>query len=173
MSNYRHATHDAIAPVADGNSKILFLGSIPSPKSVEHGFYYAHPQNRFWRVLAEVLGESFPATTDERKKLALDHGVALWDVLQSCDIDGASDSSIKNAVFNDIDGFLKSHPNIERVFTTGGKAHELLKKYNKTVGNGIISSAVRLPSTSPLNCATTAQALVTAYSVITQNKKDG
>ncbi len=166
MVNLRHATHDTILPIADGNSKVLVLGSIPSPKSVEHGFYYAHPQNRFWRVLSEIYGEPFPQDTAARKNLALSHGIALWDVLYSCDIEGASDSTIKNAVYNDINGLLTSHPNIQKVFTTGGKAHELLKKYNRNVGNALIADAVRLPSTSPLNCAAKLDGLIKAYSVL-------
>lgn len=164
----RKATHRDVAPLINEQCDVLLLGSILSPKSAEARFYYAHPQNRFWRVLAAVLNSRPCDTQQERAELALSHGIALWDVISECDIIGASDSSIKNVVYNDIDGLLKSHPRIKRVFSTGGKAHELLLKYNKTVCNPVIAAAVRLPSTSPLNCATSLEALIEAYSVILQ-----
>lgn len=165
-SQLRKAKHADVAPLVNEQCDVLLLGSMLSPKSAEVKFYYAHPQNRFWRVLAAILDSEPCFTTQERATLALSHGIALWDVISECDIIGASDSSIKNVVYNDIDGLLKSHPRITRVFTTGGKAHELLMKYNKTVRNPVISSAIRLPSTSPLNCTTSFDALVKAYSVI-------
>lgn len=166
MSELRHAVHDGVPPLVDSNSKVLVLGTMLSPKSVEAGFYYAHPQNRFWRVLSNVFDAPFAADTDSRKKLALDSGVALWDVIKSCDIVGAADSTIKNVVYNDIDGLLKIYPKIQRVFATGGTAYRLLLKYNRSINNPIIQNAVKLPSTSPLNCATSFEKLVAEYSVI-------
>lgn len=164
----RKATHQGVAPLIIEQCDALLLGSMLSPKSAEARFYYAHPQNRFWPVLAAVFGERQPTTSDERAAFALEHKIALWDVLSECDIVGAADSTIKNAKFNDIDGLLKAYPNITRVFTTGGKAHELLLKYNKTVDNPIIKNAVRLPSTSSLNCAASLEQLIAAYDIIKQ-----
>lgn len=168
MPKLRHATHELVPPLVDGNSHTLVLGSMLSPKSAEAGFYYAHPQNRFWRVLAAVFGYPCPATVEDKKTLALKNGIALWDVLHSCDILGASDSSIKNAVCNDVQNLLCDYPNITRVFTTGRKAAELLKKYNADIGNDNIASALCLPSPSPLNCAAKFDELVQAYSVLKQ-----
>ncbi len=166
MPTFRHATHYAVPPLVDGNSRTLVLGSMLSPKSVEAAFYYAHPQNRFWRILAAVFDSPIPTTTEDKKILALDNGIALWDVIESCDILGASDSSIKNAVCNDIENLLLQFPNITRIFTTGKKAAELLRRYNASHGNKIIADAVCLPSPSPLNCAVKFDELVKAYSAL-------
>lgn len=165
-NNLRHARHDTVPPLIDENCTVLMLGSMLSPKSAQAEFYYAHPQNRFWRVLAALFCEQCPAEKEARAKLALSHRIALWDVIASCDIFGAADSTISNVVYNDIDGLLKKYTHITRIFTTGGKAHELLMRYNKEIKNPIISAAVRLPSTSPLNCATKIEDLVAAYSII-------
>lgn len=162
----RHARHDNVPPLINDKSKVLVLGSMLSPKSCEAGFYYAHPQNRFWRVLAGLFDEQYALSNDERAKIALDHGIALWDVIAACDIAGAADNTINNVEYNDIVGLLNTHPNIVRIFTTGQKAHELLNKYNKQRQNPIIAAATRLPSTSPLNCATSLDALIAAYGVL-------
>ena len=159
----RKAEHDNVSPLVDEKCDTLVLGSILSPKSAEAQFYYAHPQNRFWRVIAAVFGHEPALTKSERAELAISHGIALWDVIRSCDIVGASDNTITNVEYNDINGFLKRYKRITRIFTTGGKAHELLNKYNETVKNNIISAAVRLPSTSPQNCGIKFDDLVKAY----------
>lgn len=172
-NNIRHATHDNVPPIIDVNSTTLILGSMLSPKSAEAAFYYAHPQNRFWRVLSAVCGNEYPADNQRKVELALSHRIALWDVIASCDIVGASDSTIANVKYNDINGLLLRHPNIARIFTTGGKAHELLMRYNQTINNPIISTAVRLPSTSPQNCKVPLSQLISAYSIINPaNKKE-
>ena len=93
-------------PIYDKDSKVLVLGSIPSPKSRELGFYYGHPQNRFWKVLSKVYDEPIPNTIEEKKTFVLKHHIALWDVVHSCEIVGASDSSIRNVVSNDIENLL-------------------------------------------------------------------
>lgn len=142
--NSERVVHE-FPPVYDKNSRILILGTIPSPKSRERGFYYMHPQNRFWKMLCAVLGEKIPEDTDGRRELCLKHGVALWDVLESCDITGAEDSSIKNAKPNRLELILGSSP-IRAVFTTGKKAHALYKKYFPGLPGDIC-----LPSTSPAN----------------------
>ena len=151
-----------IPPVYDEHSKILILGTMPSPKSREYGFYYSHPQNRFWRVLSELYQEPLPTTVEEKAAFVLRHNIALWDVLKSCQIQGADDSSIRDPVPNDIAG-LVHRTHIARIFTTGTKAAALYKRFcQKTAG-----PAVPLPSTSPANCRHyTVERLVEAYRVI-------
>lgn len=137
-----------IEPVFDENSKILILGTMPSPKSREIGFYYGHPQNRFWRVLAKLFCCDVPQTNEERTALLTAHHIALWDVLSSCDITGADDGSIKNPVPNDLNRVL-SAADIKAVFTTGTKAFAL---YNRLCRKATGIEAFPLPSTSPANC---------------------
>lgn len=137
-------THE-FPPVFDEQSRVLVLGTIPSPRSRELGFYYMHPQNRFWKMLCAVLNEEPPADIEGRKALCLKHGVALWDVLESCEISGAEDSSIKNAVPNDLRRIIECC-DIRAVFTTGKKAHALYGRYFPDLIPDIC-----LPSTSPAN----------------------
>ena len=115
-----------IAQVYDENSRILILGSFPSVKSREAAFFYGHPQNRFWRVLTAVLGEETPQTTAEKKSLLLRHGVALWDVIASCDIAGSSDASITNVAPNDLSRILDTAP-VRRIFCNGGTAYRFYR----------------------------------------------
>lgn len=128
MSSEKHTARveHEFPPVFDENSRVLILGTIPSPKSRERGFYYMHPQNRFWRMLSEVLGEETPADITGRREMCLRRGVALWDVLAECSINGASDSSIKNAVPNRLDTIFQQ-ADIRAVFTTGKKARRCTK----------------------------------------------
>lgn len=136
-----------IKPLYNSSSKILILGSFPSVKSREEGFFYSHPQNRFWRVMASVCSSEIPQTIPEKKRLILDNEFALWDVIHSCDISGSSDSSIKNVAPNNI-GIILENSNVNRIFVNGKKAESLYKKYiEKQVG----IEAVCLPSTSPAN----------------------
>lgn len=151
-------THEFPA-LFDANSEVLLLGSIPSPKSREQGFYYGHPQNRFWKVLASVLNEPLPTTIDEKRSMLLKHHIALWDVLDSCTIIGASDTSIEDVVPNDIASLL-AKTKIKRIFCTGAAAHKLYEKYCEKA-TGI--KAIKLPSTSPANCAVKFEKLVEAY----------
>lgn len=153
--------HD-IKPVYNENSKILFLGTFPSPKSREQGFFYGHPRNRMWKVLAEVLGSCVPETVPDRRNFLIEHGIAMWDVLASCEIDGASDTSIRNEIPNDL-GPVFGNSKIEAVFLTGSKAFELYKKHN---GQKYGIPYFRLPSTSPANAAAGMDRLVSEYSVI-------
>ena len=136
-------------PIYDKDSKVLVLGSIPSPKSRELGFYYGHPQNRFWKVLSKVYDEPIPNTIEEKKTFVLKHHIALWDVVHSCEIVGASDSSIRNVVSNDIENLLLK-TNIKYIITTGKKADSLYQKYTYKKTN---IKSICLPSTSPANCA--------------------
>ncbi len=146
-------------PLYNAHSRVLLLGSMPSPKSREQNFFYGHPQNRFWKVLSAVLDEPLPVTIEEKRALCLRRGVALWDVLASCEIAGASDASIKNPTANDFSPIF-SQAKIRAVFTTGTAAGKLYRSLceQKT---GI--SAVILPSTSPANAAWTFERLVEAY----------
>ena len=146
----------------DKDSRVLILGTIPSPKSREQGFYYGHPQNRFWKVLADVLGEEFPQTVEERKRFLKRNHIALWDVLESCEIKGASDVSIRNARPNDMNRILQA-ADIRAIFATGAKAAQL---YKKLCFPECGVEAVRLPSTSPANCGCSDEKLREAYSQI-------
>ena len=146
----------------DKDSRVLILGTIPSPKSREQGFYYGHPQNRFWKVLADVLGEEFPQTVEERKRFLKRNHIALWDVLESCEIKGASDVSIRNARPNDMNRILQA-ADIRAIFATGAKAAQL---YKKLCFPECGVEAVRLPSTSPANCECSYEKLREAYSQI-------
>ena len=146
----------------DKDSRVLILGTIPSPKSREQGFYYGHPQNRFWKVLADVLGEEFPQTVEERKVFLKRNHIALWDVLESCEIKGASDVSIRNARPNDMNRILQA-ADIRAIFATGAKAAQL---YKKLCFPECGVEAARLPSTSPANCGCSYEKLREAYSQI-------
>lgn len=154
-------THN-IPPLYDSESRVLLLGSIPSPKSREVQFFYGHPQNRFWPVLAAVLGEPLPQTIEEKRAMCLRHHVALWDTIAQCEIAGASDTSIRNAVPNDIGRILRESK-IERIFATGGKSADL---YRKLIEPQTHTPITQLPSTSPANAAWSLERLIDAYHVI-------
>ncbi len=154
-------TH-GIPPVYRADSRVLILGSFPSVRSREVGFFYGHPQNRFWRTLAAVLEDGVPSTIDEKKAFLLKHGIALWDVIESCEITGSSDASIRNAVPNDLPTLLR-RTSIERIYTNGATAQRLYEKYWKTA---LGRDAVCLPSTSPANAAWTQERLNEAWQVI-------
>ena len=148
-----------IRPVYDKNSHILILGSFPSVKSREANFFYGHPQNRFWKVLATVFGAAVPSTVEEKRAFLLEHGVAVWDVIKSCDIVGSSDSSIKNAEPNDLREIL-NNADIRQIFVNGKTAEQYYKKYiEKEIGR----KAICLPSTSPANAAWNVERLVTEW----------
>ena len=154
-------THEFPA-LYDRESQVLMLGSIPSPKSREMAFYYGHPQNRFWKVMAAVLGEDIPETIPQKKAMLKKHHIALWDVLDSCTIVGASDTSIEDPVVNNI-GELVKKSKVSRIFCTGTTAYNLYKKF---CANDVGIEAIKLPSTSPANCAVSLEKLVEAYKVI-------
>lgn len=136
-----------IPPLYNEKSRVLILGSFPSVKSREQAFFYGHPQNRFWRVMANILNEKVPQTTEEKRKIILKNHLALWDVIASCDIEGSADSSIKNVLPNDI-GRIIDKSNIKYIFTNGRTAEKYYIRYTQPV-LGI--KAVCLPSTSPAN----------------------
>lgn len=148
-----------IEPVYNENSRILILGSFPSVKSREEMFFYGHPRNRFWKVLAAVFDSEIPGTVEEKREFLLKNGIALWDVIGSCEVTGSSDSSIRNVLPNDLYKILHHAP-VERIFLNGKTAEKYYKKYlEKTVP----LEAVCLPSTSPANAGWTLEKLVDAW----------
>lgn len=156
-------THE-FEPVYDQASKILILGTFPSVKSRENHFYYGHPQNRFWKVLARLTESETPGTIEEKKKLLLTHGIAVWDVIASCEIQGSSDSSIRNVVPADLTRILEN-ADIRQIYANGGTAKKLYDKYSKgKTGRDIIG----LPSSSPANAAWSLDKLVERWGEIIQ-----
>ena len=161
MAEYEHVKH-TFEPVYDENSRILILGSLPSVKSREQGFYYGHPQNRFWKVLAKLLEWEEPVSIAEKKKMLLENKIAVWDVLESCDIQGSSDSSIKNPVVADIPGLLRK-TKIEKIYVNGTTAGKYYKKYVFPLTG---MEATVLQSSSPLNCRYNMEKLEENWKVI-------
>ncbi|MEN6594508.1 MAG: DNA-deoxyinosine glycosylase [Clostridiaceae bacterium] len=148
-----------IPPVFTSESEILILGTMPSPKSREAAFYYAHPQNRFWPALALVYGGKPPQTVEEKTAFLLNHRLALWDVLHSCDITGASDASIRNPVANDIPALI-AHSSIRRVLCTGAAAARLYRALVEPITN---LACTALPSPSAANAKMSLSSLARAY----------
>lgn len=147
-----------LEPIYDKNSKVLLLGSMPSIKSRESMMYYAHPQNRFWKIMSILFNEEIK----DRKEFVLRHNIALWDTIESCDIEGSSDASIKNVIPNDI-GMLVRNSQVKYIFTIGRKSDELYRKYiMKSVG----IEPIMLPSTSPANAGNKLGDLVEKFKVI-------
>lgn len=149
-------------PLYDENSKILILGSFPSVKSREQMFFYGHPQNRFWRVVAQVYGVAVPQSIEEKRAFLLARGIALWDVIASCSITGSSDASIKDVCANDLAPILNG-ARIERIFVNGKTAEKYFNQYIKPRQG---REAICLPSTSPANAAWSVEKLTEAWSVI-------
>lgn len=161
MSAAQHLRH-GFGPVYDGRSRVLILGSFPSAMSRAQQFYYGHPRNRFWPVLAAVLDEPTPRTVEEKRALALRRGVALWDAIEECDIVGSSDSSIRNAVPTDLPRILRA-ADIRAVFVNGTAAERVYRRWQRPL-TGL--EARYLPSTSPANAAWSLARLVEAWKVI-------
>ena len=158
MHELKHVLHP-FPPLYDENSRVLILGSFPSVKSREQKFFYGHPQNRFWRVLAAVFDCMPPQTIDEKRAFLLSHGIALWDVIASCEITGSADSSIKNAVANDLSPILAA-ADIRQIFVNGETAEKYYRKYTEAATG---RAAVCLPSTSPANAAWSMERLIAAW----------
>ncbi len=161
-----------IPPFFNENSSVLILGSFPSVKSRELGFYYGHPQNRFWKVLSKVYGEEIPSSVEDKKDFLLRHNIALWDVIKSCDIVGSSDSSIKNIEYNDLNRIF-SVANIKAIFLTGKLSYEhyclSAKRY------GFKHTGILLSSPSSANAAKKTDDLVKEYTrvkTVTEEKND-
>ena len=161
MAESSRQTHE-FAPVYDEHSRILILGTFPSVKSREQHFYYGHPQNRFWKLLAALTQwPQIPQTIEEKKQMLIENEIAIWDVIQSCDIAGSSDSSIRNAVPNDLHQILDA-AQIQHIYTNGGTAKRLYEKFQKDLAVPMTG----LPSTSPANAAFTMDRLLEKWKVI-------
>ena len=158
MESLRHPFPAIYAP----DSRILILGSFPSVKSREQMFFYGHPQNRFWKVIAALFEEPVPEGIPEKKALLLKHHIALWDVIAECDIAGSSDSSIKNVVPAELSVIL-DHAPIRTIYANGAKAYDLYQKYTYPVTGRDIR---KLPSTSPANAAFQMERLLGAWQEI-------
>lgn len=155
-------------PIFDKNSEILVLGSFPSVKSRENNFYYAHPQNRFWRVVASVYSCPVPNTVEEKKNMLLSNKIAVWDVIKSCEITGSADSTIKSVIPNDLSEIL-SVADIKKIYANGKTAQSLYNKYiKKNTGFDIIS----LPSTSPANAAYSLEKLIKEWKIINEYNRN-
>lgn len=164
MAEYQTIEHN-FEPVFDAQSEILILGSLPSVKSRENHFYYGHPQNRFWKLVAALCQEDIPQTIEEKKNLLYHHKIALWDVIAKCDIIGSSDSSIKNVIPNDMKQIL-DHAPIRQIYANGGKAYELYMRYCYPDCQRDI---IKLPSTSPANAAFSMERLLEAWEDVVDN----
>lgn len=164
MAEYQHIYH-TFEPVYDKNSEILILGSFPSVKSREQGFYYGHPRNRFWKVLSALLDCEEPVGIEEKKKMLLQHHIAVWDVIDSCDIKGSSDSSIRNVVPADIAGLLLKS-SIRYIYANGKTAGNLYQKY---IQPEVDMEIAILPSTSPANAACSLEDLIKAWGIVVDN----
>lgn len=166
MQEYKKLTH-TFEPIYNKDSKTLILGSFPSVKSRENNFYYGHPQNRYWKVLARILDVKIPETVNEKRSMLLYNNIAIWDVIHSCSIIGSSDTSIKDVVVNDFSEIL-NNSKVRNIYVNGGKAYELYHKYaEKTTG----IKAIKLPSTSPANAAWNLDRLCEAWSRIKDDLK--
>lgn len=153
------------APVYNKDSKVLILGTFPSVKSRETHFYYGHPQNRFWKLLALLCNWPIPETIPEKKEMLLKNGIAIWDVIQSCEITGSSDSSIKNVVPSDLSCILENS-SITQIYANGKTAQKLYDKYQKPQTHMDI---IGLPSTSPANAAYSLERLAESWRQIFQS----
>ena len=160
-------------PIFDKNSKILILGSFPSVVSRKLGFYYANPQNRFWRVLAQILNVPPPASKEEKIKFLLAHGIAIYDAAISCEIKGSSDARMTAVEPANLEPIF-SGVRIAQVFANGGKAHEICEKHLKTqILNATGKEAVKLPSTSSANANFSFERLAQEWMVVAEALKDG
>ena len=160
--DYLHISHESISPFIDDNSTILILGSFPSVKTREIGFYYGHPQNRFYKVISGIFNEDMPISILDKTQLLSKHHIALYDVIYECDIIGSSDSSIKNVIPIDIKDILNRYPHIKTIILNGGLAKKLFDKYLLEDINSNISIRY-CPSTSPANAKMNLSQLIDAY----------
>jgi len=154
-------------PIYDDSSKILILGTFPSVKSREKEFYYGHPQNRFWKLLAALTETELPQSILQKKEFLLKNHIAVWDVVQSCSIEGSSDSSISDVIPTDISDILNKSA-VHIIFTNGAKAYSLYQKYIFPITQ---IEAVKLPSTSPANAAFSLERLIKEWDVVKKELK--
>lgn len=154
-----------IPPFYDTESRVLVLGSFPSVKSRETGFFYGHPRNRYWSMIAAICGTETPVTIEQKKAFLSTQHIAMWDTIRSCTITGSSDSSIRDVVPNDLDRILKTAP-IRNIYCNGTTSYNLYMKY---IYPRTGRPALKMPSTSPANAAWTLEKLIGAWDVM---KKD-
>ncbi len=166
MQEYTHIVH-TFEPVFNKQSRVLVLGSLPSVKSREQGFYYGHAQNRFWKVVAALMQKPLPETTGQKKQLLLESRIAVWDVVQECDIIGSSDASIRNVTPTDLKRILDSC-DIRAVFANGAAAAKLYEKFQKPLTK---RDVITLPSTSPANAAWSLERLLDRWSALLEYLK--
>lgn len=166
MQEYTHIVH-TFEPVFNKQSRVLVLGSLPSVKSREQGFYYGHAQNRFWKVVAALMQKPLPETTGQKKQLLLESRIAVWDVVQECDIIGSSDASIRNVTPTDLKRILDSC-DIRAVFANGAAAARLYEKFQKPLTK---RDVITLPSTSPANAAWSLERLLDRWSALLEYLK--
>lgn len=166
MKEYTHIVH-TFEPVFNKQSRVLVLGSLPSVKSREQGFYYGHAQNRFWKVIAALMQKPLPETTGQKKQLLLESRIAVWDVVQECDIIGSSDASIRNVTPTDLKRILDSC-DIRAVFANGAAAARLYEKFQKPLTK---RDVITLPSTSPANAAWSLERLLDRWSALLEYLK--
>ena len=133
-------------PIINKDSEILILGSIPGIRSLEMQQYYAHPQNKFWKIICEIFNEEFTTNYQQRIKILEKHHIALWDVIDTCERKGSLDSEIRNEEANKIEELLRNFPNIKAIFCNGQKSH---KNLQKILGKKFRLPIIVLPSTSP------------------------
>ncbi len=164
MSEAQNIIHP-IPPLYDNECTKLVLGSFPSVKSREAQFFYGHPQNRYWKLIALLFGEETPKTVEEKARLALRHHIAMWDTIHSCTITGSSDSSIRDVVPNDLSVILNKS-RVTKIFANGATSYKLYQKYIFPV-TGIY--AIKLPSTSPANAAFSLERLAKKWKVIIED----
>ncbi|OCA77192.1 DNA-deoxyinosine glycosylase [Chryseobacterium artocarpi] len=138
----------SFSPLIDDQSEILILGSIPGVKSLEKQQYYAHPQNKFWKIIFELLNEEFTEDYMKRLEILKKHHIALWDVIDTCERKGSLDSEIKNEETNQIAELLEEHASVKAIFCNGGKSYKSLQKL---LGKNYRLPIYQLPSTSPLH----------------------
>jgi len=158
----KKAVKHPLPPVWDGNSRILILGSFPSVKSREEGFFYGHPQNRFWRLISALLEREVPGTVEEKREMLLTSRIALWDVIGECEIEGSSDGSIRRALPNNLEPIIR-HSSVRHIFLNGKTAEKYFLKHHK---DGLSVPHSTLPSTSPANAKYSLDALAEAWAVI-------
>lgn len=158
MAEYQKVSHE-FEPVYDEKSRILILGTFPSVKSREQQFFYGHPQNRFWKVIAALTGSGLPQSIDEKKKMLLENRIAVWDVIAECEIVGSSDSSIRNVVPTDLQCILQT-ADVEHIYANGATAKKLFDRFQKKSCGREITC---LPSTSPANAAFSLERLIKAW----------
>lgn len=155
----------SFTPISDAHSKVLVLGTMPGVASLEMNQYYGHPRNAFWKLMFAVFEQPFSNDYEERKQMALDNQIAIWDVLQACVREGSLDSAIEQEVPNDFKAFLKAHPNLELIVFNGQKA---AKFFNHYVRLNIPIRQVVLPSTSPANAGVSFEQKLKVWAIIKQ-----